>query len=70
MATWMVSIDKTDVKTPHGNMRHANPEIMLSKYAQVVTGEMHDAQVRWFASCGLGVDNNLLAANASTDAIE
>jgi integrase len=30
MATWMVSIDKTDVKTAQGNMRHA--EIMLSKY--------------------------------------
>ena len=36
MATWMVSIDKTDVKTAQGNMRHAGPEIMLRKYAQVV----------------------------------
>jgi integrase len=42
MATWMVSIDKTDVKTAQSNMRHANPEIMLSKYAQAVTDEMHD----------------------------
>ena len=25
MATWMVSIDKTDVKTAQGNMRHAGP---------------------------------------------
>ena len=56
----MVSIDKTDVKTAQGNMRHANPEIMLSKYAQAVTDEMHDVQVRWFASCGLGVGQNLL----------
>ena len=51
----MVSIDKTDVKTAQGNMRHANPEIMLSKYAQTVTDEMHGVQVRWFASCGLDV---------------
>ena len=43
---------------------HAGPEIMLSKYAQVVTDEMHDVQVRWFESCGLGVGQNLLAENA------
>ncbi len=60
MATWMVSIDKTDVKTAQGNMRHAGPEIMLRKYAQVVTDEMHDVQVRWFESCGLGVGQELL----------
>jgi hypothetical protein len=64
MATWMVSIDKTDVKTAQGNMRHANPELMLIKYAQAVTDEMHDVQVRWFASCGLGVGQNLLAENS------
>ena len=28
MATWMISIDKTDVKTAQSNMRHANQEIM------------------------------------------
>jgi len=54
MATWMVSIDKTDVKTAQSNMRHANPEIMLSKYALAVMDEMHDVQVRWFASFGVG----------------
>jgi integrase len=70
MATWMVSIDKTDVKTAQGNMRHAGPEIMLSKYAQVVTDEMHDVQVRWFESCGLGVGQNLLAENAGSGAIQ
>jgi integrase len=70
MATWMVSIDKTDVKTAQGNMRHAGPEIMLRKYAQVVTGEMHDVQVRWFASCGLGVGQELLAEEARSDAIQ
>jgi integrase len=70
MATWMVSIDKTDVKTAQGNMRHANPEIMLSKYAQVVTGEMHDVQVRWFASCGLGVGQNLLTEKALREQVQ
>jgi integrase len=64
MATWMVSIDKTDVKTAQGNMRHAGPEIMPRQYAQVVTPEMHGVQVRWFESCGLGVGQNLLAQNA------
>jgi integrase len=70
MATWMVSIDKTDVKTAQGNMRHAGPEIMLRSYAQVVTPEMQGVQVRWFESCGLGVGQNLLAKNAGSDAIQ
>ena len=70
MATWMVSIDKTDVKTAQGNMRHAGPEIMLRKYAQVVTPEMQGVQVRWFESCGLGVGQNLLAENVGSDAIQ
>jgi integrase len=70
MATWMVSIDKTDVKTAQGNMRHAGPEIMLSKYAQVVTDEMQDVQVRWFESCGLVVGQELLAEKTGSDAIQ
>ena len=70
MATWMVSIDKTDVKTAQGNMRHAGPEIMLRQYAQVVTPEMHGVQVRWFESCGLGVGQNLLVQNTGSDAIQ
>ena len=70
MATWMVSIDKTDVKTAQSNMRHANPEIMLSKYTQVVTPEMQGVQVRWFESCGLGEGQNLLAENAGSGAIQ
>ncbi len=49
----MVPIDKIDVKTTQGNMRHAGPEIMLRRYAQVVTPEMQGVQVRWFESCGL-----------------
>jgi hypothetical protein len=51
---------ESDVKTAQSNMRPANPEMMLSKYAQAVTDEMHHVQVRWFASCGLGVGQNLL----------
>jgi integrase len=70
MATWMVSIDKTDVKTAQGNMRHAGPEIMLRNCAQVVTPEMQGVQVRWFESCGLGVGQNLLAQSAGSDAIQ
>jgi hypothetical protein len=65
-----LSIDKTDVKTAQGNMRHANPEMMLSKYAQVVTDEMQHVQVRWFESCGLGVGQNLSANDAGSDAIQ
>ena len=61
---------RPDVKTAQSNMRHANPEIMLSKYAQAVTDEMHDVQVRWFESCGLGVGQSLLAENAGAGAIQ
>jgi hypothetical protein len=70
MATWMVSTDKTDVKTAQGNLRHAGPEIMLSKYAQVVTDEMQDVQVRWFESCELGVGQELLVEKTGSDAIQ
>ena len=71
MATWMVSIDKTDVKTAQGNMRHAGPEIMLRKYAQVVTPENAGRSGAVVVeSCGLGVGQNLLAENAGSDAIQ
>jgi len=70
MATWTISIDKTDVKTAQGNMRHPGPEIMLRQYAQVVTPEMHGVQVRWFEGCGLGVGQNLLVQNTGSDAIQ
>jgi hypothetical protein len=43
---------------------------MLSKYAQAITGEMHDVQVRWFARFGLGVGQNLSAENSVGDAIQ
>jgi hypothetical protein len=39
---------------------------MLSKYAQAVTGELHNVQVRWFASCGLGVGQNLLGEKTTS----
>ena len=70
MATWMVFIDKSDVKTAQGNMRHAGPEIMLRSYAQVLTPEMLGVQVRWFESCGLGVGQNLLMRNTGRDVIQ
>jgi hypothetical protein len=68
MPTGMVSIEKTDVKTAQ-DMRHAGFE-MLRSYAQLVTDEMHDVQVRRFESCGLRVAQNLLAGNAGSDAIQ
>jgi hypothetical protein len=58
------------VKTAQRNMRHAGPEIMLRKYAQVVTPDMQSVQVRWFESCRLGVGQNLLAENAGSAAIQ
>jgi hypothetical protein len=42
----------------------------VSKYAQAVTDEMHDVQVRWFAGCGLGVGQKLLAESAGGDATQ
>ena len=58
-----MSDDKTDVKPAQGNMSHAGPEIMLRKYAQLVTPEMQSAQVRC-ESCRLSLGQNLLAENA------
>jgi len=43
---------------------------MLSKYAQVVTDEMYYVQIRWFASCGLGVGQSLLAEKPLTVQIQ
>ena len=51
------------MKTAQGNMRHVGPEIMLRKYAQVVTPEMQGVQVRWLRVVGW-VGQNLLADNA------
>ncbi len=48
------------MKTAQGNMRHTGPEIILRRYAQVVTPEMQSVRVRCFKSCVLSVGQNLL----------
>jgi integrase len=65
LATWMISIAKTDVKTAQGSLRWKNPQIMLDRYARVVTEEMLAAQGRFLESCGIGVEWNLLPSPAS-----
>lgn len=70
LATWLVSVDKSDPKTVQGSLRHANIETTLGDYAQVVTDEMIAAQGRWLQSCGLGVGQNLLAENAGAPQIQ
>jgi integrase len=34
LATWMISIAKTEMKTAQGSLRWKNPQIMLDKYAR------------------------------------
>jgi len=65
LATWMVSVAKTDLKTAQGSLRWKNPQIMLDRYARVVTEEMVAAQGRFLESCGIGVERNLLPSPAS-----
>jgi integrase len=60
LTTWMVSVAKTDLKTAQGSLRWKNPQIMLDRYARVVTDEMVAAQGRFLESCGIGVERNLL----------
>jgi hypothetical protein len=61
----MVSIDKTDLKTAQGSLRWKNPQIMLDRYAKVVTDEMLAAQGRFLDSCGIAVERNLLPSPVS-----
>jgi integrase len=60
LATWMISIAKTDVKTVQGSLRWKNPQIMLDKYARVVTDEMVAAQGRFLEEMWNGVERKLL----------
>ena len=60
LATWMVSVAKTDLKTAQGSLRWKNPQIMLDKYARVVTNEMVAAQGLFLESCGIAVERKLL----------
>jgi integrase len=69
LATWMVSVAKTDLKTAQGSLRHANPQILLDRYARSVTDEMVAVQGRFLESCGIGVERTLLLPSA-TDRIE
>jgi len=46
-------------------LRWKNPQIMLDRYARVVTDEMVAAQGRFLESCGIGVERNLLPSPAS-----
>jgi integrase len=75
LATWLISIDKVDPKTAQGTLRHENPEMTLSKYAQVVSSEALAAQGRYLkgmglADCGLVVGQSLLTENTGNGAIQ
>jgi integrase len=69
LATWMVSVAKTDLKTAQGSLRHANPQVLLDRYARSVTDEMVAAQGRFLEECGMGVERKLLPQLA-TDRIQ
>lgn len=60
LATWMVSVAKTDLKTAQGSLRHANPQVLLDRYARSVTNEMVAAQGRFLEECGMAVERKLL----------
>jgi integrase len=65
LATWMVSVAKSDLKMAQGSLRWKNPQIMLDRYGRVVTDEMVSAQGRFLESCGIPVERNLLPSSAS-----
>jgi integrase len=69
LATWMISIAKTDMKTAQGSLRWKNPQIMLDKYARSVTDEMVAAQGRFLEACGMAVERKILPQSA-TDRIQ
>jgi hypothetical protein len=56
----MVSVAKTDLKTAQGSLPHANPQVLLDRYARSVTDEMVAAQGRFLEECGMGVERKLL----------
>jgi integrase len=69
LATWMVSVVNTDLKTAQGSLRHSNPQVLLDRYARSVTDEMVAAQGRFLEECGMGVERKLLPQPA-TDRIQ
>ena len=69
LAAWMASVATTDLKTAQGSLRHANPQVLLDRYARSVTDEMVAAQGRFLEECGMGVERKLLPQPA-TDRIQ
>jgi len=69
LTTWMVSVAKTDLKIAQGSLRHANPQVLLDRYARSVTDEMVAAQGRFLEECGMGVERKLLP-QAATDRMQ
>jgi integrase len=65
LATWMVSVAKTDLKTAQGSLRHANPQVLLDRYARAVTDEMVAAQGRFLEACGMAVERKILPQSAT-----
>lgn len=65
LATWMVSVAKTDLKTAKASLRWKSPQVMLDRHARVVTDEMVSAQGRFLECRGVGVERNLLPSPAS-----
>jgi integrase len=53
LATWLVSVDKSDVKTAQSILRHKNSTMTLDKYAMAVRPEMNEAQERYLLAMGL-----------------
>jgi hypothetical protein len=56
-------------ETAQGSLRHANPQVLLDRYARSVTDEMVAAQGRFLEECGMGVERKLLPQPA-TDRIQ
>lgn len=65
LATWLTSVEKADVKTTQGMLRHADASTTLNEYAQSVPDEALAAQGRFLESMGLETDGKLLEAAAS-----
>ena len=64
-----VSVAKTDLKTAQRSLRHANPQVLLDRYARSVTNEMVAAQGRFLGDCGMSVKRKVLPQSA-TDRIQ
>ena len=56
-------------ETAQGSLRHANPQVLLDRYARSVTDEMVAAQGRFLEECGMGVERKLQPQPA-TDRIQ